>query len=377
MKHHIKELSEKLYRGNCTEEEIDILLSYFNSHDLQALEEEIRKEWDFDQFGPFPKNLQQQIWRNIQIKTREEEIELVLPSKKHSWKPYLKYAAIFIGIISLSLFFFQNKNTEPEFKDAITVEFEDGKIETFNIENGEKATESGLVYKNNVLKYNDAISHSSQVEYHTIRIPYGKKFQLELSDGTRIHLNAGSTLRYPFQFIKGKDRTVFLTGEAFFQVTRGEDKFTVTTGDIETEVLGTEFNVSSYGNNTNTEIVLLEGSVQVHGDETRVMVPNEKLVHIAATGKWELETVDAADYVSWRDGVLWFRNEPFNEIIPKLERHYNIELANRYDEIKNKRFTGRFEREGIEEVLNVFKMALDFKYKISQQNITILPPENK
>src|SRR5690606_14242229 len=121
------------------------------------------------------------------------------------WKGYYKYAAVLIVIIGISFFFFDNTRKQEIESNAVTLEYGNG--EMLIIENGnEKSSSSrGLVYENDILKY-DPLYPADSLEYHTIRIPNGKKFQLELSDGTRIHLNAGSTLRYPFKFIDGMER---------------------------------------------------------------------------------------------------------------------------------------------------------------------------
>ena len=104
--------------------------------------------------------------------------------------------------------------------------------------------------------------------YNTLKIPYGKKFEVQLSDGTIVHLNAGTSLRYPVQFVKNQSRQVYLTGEAFFEVSKDKaHPFTVNTQEVNVEVLGTKFNVNSYTEDVSTDVVLVEGKVSLYKDK--------------------------------------------------------------------------------------------------------------
>ena len=111
-------------------------------------------------------------------------------------------------------------------------------------------------------------SSAETLVYNTLKIPYGKQFEVELSDGTIVHLNSGTTLRYPVAFLKNQNRKVFLTGEAFFEVAKDKaHPFTVSTQELNVEVLGTKFNASSYTEDVTTDIVLVEGKVALYKDK--------------------------------------------------------------------------------------------------------------
>lgn len=181
----------------------------------------------------------------------------------------LKYAAIFAGLVFItSITYFQigtqNKNLIESNQDQITLELEDGSIkvlsqdENFKIlgNNGEilgKKELEKLVYGDD-----DSFTDKDQLIYNTLNVPYGKRFNIELSDGSNVILNAGSKLKYPVNFLKGKSREVYLEGEAFFKVTKNkEDAFIVNTNGLNTQVFGTVFNVSSYKNDQYTNIILI------------------------------------------------------------------------------------------------------------------------
>src|SRR5690606_36367432 len=108
-------------------------------------------------------------------------------------------------------------------------------------------------------------TNSDKLAYNTLKIPFGKKFRLQLSDGTMVHINSGSTLKYPIKFIAGENRQVYLDGEAFFDVAKDKKHpFIVNADNLNVRVLGTHFNVSNYPEDAVTDVVLVEGSVGMY-----------------------------------------------------------------------------------------------------------------
>ena len=197
---------------------------------------------------------------------------------------YLKYAAIAILLVGLGFMYeqdyfsdlFNNKNsiniTSPN-EDTIVLEHEDGNFEI--ISEGkvvEIVNSKGEVIgkqEGNRLIYNDSNTNSNtdseELIYNQLTVPYGKRFELELSDGTIAHLNAGSSLKYPVKFLNEGKREVFLVGEIFLDVAKDAKRpFTISTSEnLDIQVLGTQFNVSNYPEDATTEVVLVEGSVGV------------------------------------------------------------------------------------------------------------------
>src|SRR5699024_2401351 len=113
------------------------------------------------------------------------------------------------------------------------------------------------------------------MRYNTLTTPRGGQYQLTLSDGTRVWLNSGSSIRYPVAF-NGKNRKVEMTGEAYFEVAKNEGRsFIVKKGDVEIKVLGTQFNVNAYADNRKMKVTLLEGAVKVKNE---ILKPNEQAV---------------------------------------------------------------------------------------------------
>ncbi len=303
---------------------------------------------------------------------------------------YLKYAAIFVGILIASTFFFKTTfSNSNKIYNEITLQQEDGSIETIKVneEFKEIKNQNGTVIgfqQKDKLTYQNKIDNKKleeKVVINTLKVPYGKKFQLVLSDGTKVHINAGSTLKFPSKFIPGKVRKVELTGEGFFEVTKNaKDPFIVSTNGLNTEVFGTKFNVSSYPDDAFSEVVLVEGSVGVFENNDRFnsntdkkLVPNQKASLTNTNKNLKISTVRPEQYIAWVDGVLLFKNESFENIMKKLERFYDKKITINYKKIKTEKFTGKFDIEDIEDVLKTFSSNTPFKFDIQKSEIIINP----
>ena len=208
-------------------------------------------------------------------------------------------------------------------------------------------------------------------------MPYGKQFEIQLSDGTKVHLNAGTSLKYPVKFVDGKTRQVFLEGEAFFDVTSDKKHpFIVNAEALNVEVFGTEFNVSSYPEDSTTEVVLIEGSVALYNEnetlkEGVTIVPGTKGSHDKNDQSISVEKVNIELYTQWMKGSLIFRNSSFETISKKLERHYNMKIINTNEQLDKEIFNASFKEEPIDIILSYFKNSYDIKYRIEDNTIYI------
>lgn len=293
-----------------------------------------------------------------------------------NWKNIFQYAAVFVGLLSL-VYIFQYK-TDSQTKtvipaDAIQLVLENGDVQVLS-PTGEKQIikKDGTVVasqKENEISYRSASSMDKLV-YNEIKIPYGKTFVVTLSDGTVVNMNAGSSLKYPVQFIKGHNREVVLEGEAFFDVTKDKaHPFIVKTRGVDVRVLGTKFNVSSYKEDVDINTVLVEGSVSLSSADT----PNEKAMLVPGEkGTWNnqkraiaVEKVDTRFYTQWMNGELVFRKTPFKDILIKLERSYNVTIENNRKDLSDKKFNASFNKniESIEVVLETMSKIQGFTFK--------------
>ena len=156
--------------------------------------------------------------------------------------------------------------------------------------------------------------------------------------------------------------------------------FYVNTKFLAAEVLGTEFNVSAYEDDQQTRIVLVEGSLNVNKGnsgkvETVQLKPRQMASYSYRENVLTSKNVDISGHVAWKDGVLLFKNEDFYQITKKLERHFNINIDIDEDTIGKERYTGRFETETIEEVLNAFQRIKKFDYAVNNDKIQIINPK--
>lgn len=301
----------------------------------------------------------------------------------------LKYAAIFIGILFLGIYFFNRNHNTETFIDpnSIILEIHNGSREAVSIISDMEVTDKngrlvGTV-KNNLLTVNRNLnrkqgkdkSHSS---IHILKIPYGKKFQVILADGSAVHLNSGSVLKYPSNFNNLGVREVQLQGEAYFNVAKNKNKpFLVRTENLHTKVYGTEFNVSAYENDKTTKVVLVEGSVGVgykSSDEETFLKTSQKASVTKKHREIEVVNVETDIYTAWTRGILLFKNSSMKNIIRILERNFNVEIQNKYPELNDRRFTGNFDYEDIDEILHTIQTHTRFSFIREGNKIIIDKP---
>ncbi len=308
-------------------------------------------------------------------------------TRKISISSYLKYAAIFIvllgiGYVYQSGFLTSRKQSLVIPDESITLQLSNGNIEIIS-QNGSTQimdAQGNLagIQKENQLVYTNAIEKQT-LEYNTLTVPYGKYFEIQLSDGTHVHLNAGSSLKYPLTFIEDENRQVFLNGEAYFKVAEDtKHPFIVNANEIDIRVLGTQFNVSAYPEDDAINTVLVEGSVSIyhkdeayHPETANLLKPGFKAAWEKGSRQITIEETDTALYTAWIHGKIVFRHMSFTNILKKLERHYNVVIINNNEALGNQYFAASFDVETIEQVLQSFNENHAIKYTIKDNQIII------
>jgi ferric-dicitrate binding protein FerR (iron transport regulator) len=191
-------------------------------------------------------------------------------------------------------------------------------------------------------------------------------------------LNSGSKLSFNSDFKNG-GRNVILEGEAFFSVSRDKDHpFRVKTTEIEIKVLGTQFNVKAYPEEKYVSTTLVEGSLQISSqNEDMFIKPEEKMTFNKETRKMTLNKLaDISPEIDWKKGRLIFRNESLEELGPKLERWFDVDIVFADEQVKHRRFTGTLERESILEVISYFELTKYVTCKIQGNKIIIKTKTN-
>tara|TARA_R110000823_G_scaffold315691_1_gene450156 strand:+ start:147228 stop:148373 length:1146 start_codon:yes stop_codon:yes gene_type:complete len=287
-------------------------------------------------------------------------------------------AAILVGIIFTGITLYNSYkvdhiNTTPSIVlsngSQVIKEINSDHTTVFNTSQKVIATQT-----DNTLSYESSTGASN--DYHTLHIPNGENFTVILSDSTLVHLNAGSTLQYPVSFTSKEKRSVTLTGEAYFDVKKDTTApFIVQTNKVDVTVLGTEFNVNAYPEDLQTNIALVEGAVKLDSKtasfSTKQLKPNQVATLTTINNNLSISTTNLTPYLSWRDGRLILQEDPFNVIIKKLERKYNVSINNSYSELDNKTFTATLSNESIEEVMKAFKLSYPFEFTIDKHTQTI------
>ncbi|MCX2453195.1 DUF4974 domain-containing protein [Pedobacter sp. PLR] len=319
----------------------------------------------------------------------------------------LKYAlaASILLTVSVALVFFGNQNAiksvnpivakpiAPGGNEAILTLSDGTRLFLNDIGNGNLAQESGisivktkdgeLIYQ--VMKDLEAGSVSEPVsgqisgkkvplEYNVLETPKGGQYQIVLPDGTKVWLNAASSLKFPASFANLDKREVELRGEAYFEVAK--DKFkpfkvmAIAAGDLKerVEVLGTHFNVSSYSNESSLKTTLLEGSVKIG---TQLLVPGQQSVRSNAGLK--IKEIDVEEVIAWKNGFFVFENDNLEGILKKLSRWYDVDIA--YDgSLNHVKVIGSVSRNtDLPTVLRMLEKTDKFKFKVQGRRVSVMP----
>lgn len=227
------------------------------------------------------------------------------------------------------------------------------------------------------------ISHNEKTIFNTLIVPFGKRSEIVLSDGSKVWLNSGSKLIFPAQFTADK-REVYLEGEAVFEVAhRQKQPFIVKSEHQDIEVLGTVFNVSNYKDDAAIYTVLQSGSIQISLTDDN-LINTEKSIKItpgtlATFDKKEkviqTQSVATEPYFSWRDGIFIFKNDSLKSIMKKISRYYNVEVVIYDQGLADETFSGYLDvKETIENVIQTIKATQpsEFNYQLTPNNKLII-----
>ncbi|MEM6541778.1 MAG: FecR family protein [Bacteroidota bacterium] len=210
-------------------------------------------------------------WKVIQKRTE-------IPVRRLPYWKYASAAAVFIGVLTLGYFYQQGAFDSSEnnllvpTNESITLQLEDGTIEVIDptATKDLRDKDGNLVANQSQTQLRYDGEAAKTLVYNTLTVPYGKRFDVVLSDGTIVYMNSGTELKYPVSFLNEGNREIFVQGEAYFDVASDAARpFIVNAEELNVEVLGTEFNVLAYPEDGVTDVVLVEGSVGMYADDTK------------------------------------------------------------------------------------------------------------
>ncbi len=323
-----------------------------------------------------------------------ELVPLIAEDRKKSFKlQILKYASVILlpfviaGVVYYSLMERHieqiqvaeqpGKEIQPGTSKAVLI-LNNGKTVTLDAKNELqlKETDGTTIEKTRgQLNYTPLAGKPVQKSlYNTIKIPRGGEYNLILADGTRVFLNAMSEFKYPVQFCK-KARVVELSGEAYFDVTPSDIPFIVKTRDMKIKVLGTSFNVNAYENTGQVVTTLVRGKVRIEAKNPMggnyILSPDEQAIFNTTDLHWDVKTVDASRYTSWKSGEFVFYDNRLEDIMNVLARWYSIDVEWEDPKMKDIRFSGSLNKyNNMNQILEIIQ-AIN-KIKIEVNNMTIV-----
>ncbi len=350
----------KYFSGQCSEEEIAAILTWLEQDSLNKTEFINAKKLFIETTNSISNSEEKSInaFKKLEQKIEAEQIKKKQNSSKVSLTLFYKYAAVFVLFLGLT-------------------------VTAYIIGKSQKN-----VFNNN--------------ELYIVDVPYGGKSNITLPDGSTVHLNAGSKLKYSKNF-GVNSRELYLEGEGLFEVEKHKFPMTVHTSHIDINVLGTVFNIKSYSEEENIETTLLRGSIRVEtpneeNNNPIYLKPNEMLVfnkknsEIAVNEKLKntsdqqsnnprkednqlkkiykiTSNVDVNASIAWKDGKYVFTGETLAELAKILERKFDINFSFENDEMKSLTYSGTIGDYPIEQVLEALSLTSPVVYDIKEKNV--------
>lgn len=319
--------------------------------------------------------------------------------EQHEQKKFLTYlwpclvAASLVSVIVLSFLFFDRSGTgrpySPEQMDVVrtdvppggnraTLRLSDGRIIDLNqSDNGVLKTEAGSEVnksKDGELVYSASGDDLQAVVYHTLSTPKGGQYMLTLADGSKVWLNAASSIYFPSQFT-GSERIVKITGEAYFEVAKNASKpFIVQLpDDNKIRVLGTHFVASSYANEGSQEVTLEEGSVEVTANTGKMvkLQPGQQ-ASISSSSLSVNKDVDMEAALGFVNGNFVLRNADIQTIMRQIERWYDVKIV--YRTSTSEHFNATISRsENVSQLLHLLELTGKINFNVKNNTIYVLP----
>ncbi len=327
IKEDIKAILDKIGTTELTVEEqvkVDLWLFQLHQRDESMLSEEAIK------------SASSQIWTRLDI----PDVSMVSKRPVRLWHRWAMVAALFVAVVATSVFILYRQGDTPAAladidqispgKDGATLTLADGRqVKLTDLSNGTVAQESGIRITKSVdgqLVYEVSGAGVTEDRENTLSTANGETYQVRLPDGSKVWLNAGSSLTYSPQLVHNGQRRVKLAGEAYFEVAKDKTKpFIVQTPTQEVKVLGTTFNVNAYSDEPVTRTALVEGSIKVRTATSESLVrPGEQAIN--SGGEIQISRADLDHITDWKDGDFNLNDVDFKAAMRKIARWYDVEI---------------------------------------------------
>lgn len=390
-KRAIRELFQKYLLDQSSAEETAYLLNYFATEEGSKHLNELVSE-------KFDEGVQPNIKLLEKIQPLMDRVESKLNlfiQKQDKPKPVIKLrlwaiaaaAAIAIALGTVVIYKYSKDaissgsslaatDADPGGNRAILTLANGNKINLDSATNGNIAQQAGVRISkaaDGQLVYTVIDNHNAPQATNTISTPKGGAYQVRLPDGSKVWLNAASSLKYPISFLGRDERRVELSGEAYFEVSHNRAQpFRVISAGQTVEVLGTHFNINSYGNEPQIITTLEEGAVRVSSKTvSQLLKPGEKVINNGYN--IEVENADLETELAWKNGNIIFKSASIEEIMRQVERWYDVKVV--YEgKLSNRLFSGGISRTSkLSVLLSVLKdSGINFELKDSPQGKTLI-----
>lgn len=304
----------------------------------------------------------------------------------------LKIAAIGLFILSIALFLFTQYNSsdssplvfqmEEENHDHIKLKLADGseinlseKVGAIDLANGRLQNDRRTLSLQQT--HSDPSKSQDDITFQELIIPVGQDYIIELEDGSKIHLNSATRLKFPFAFSKEK-REIYIQGEAYLEIEKEHRPFIVHLPHSDVEVLGTSFNINSY-DKSQDKVALVEGKVRMHANSEEQEISPGNMVTFTQEKGWTRSEFDPHKVLAWQKGLFYFYDANLLEICEVLPRWFGLNIVIDNPEIKSKRFAGILDRnQPIEVFLEDLQSITQIAYSIdwTKKEIHIKIPTN-
>jgi transmembrane sensor len=234
-----------------------------------------------------------------------------------------------------------------------------------------KQGNSTIRTKNGQLVYEKTTGEASTPLYNTLTTAAGETYPLVLADGSKIWLNASSSIRFPATFA-GNERKIALTGEAYFEIAHDAHKpFRIQVKQITVDVLGTHFNINSYADEATINTTLLEGAVKINSDKGSMQLAPGEQSQASANGNLKKITgINTDEIIAWKEGYFQFESADLTTVLRQFSHWYDLEIV--YEgKVKPRKFFGMISRRS--SLVNVLKMldANNVSYKINGKKLIV------
>ncbi len=340
-------------------------------------------------------------WEKLIRKYPVQSAPVVPIVKRTGWWKYMAAAAIIIIIIGAGGYLaFFNKQSQSEqvqiepqqqrFKNdikpgqegAILTLGDGSKVILDSAQNGTLAQQGNVILIKRDGQLNYEGTGSSEISYNTMTTPRGRQYSVMLADGSKVWLNAASSITYPTAF-KGNERKVIISGEAYFEIAHNANMpFIVEKGDMNVKVLGTHFNVNAYDDELTIRTTLIEGSVQVGRSGlptpglptgqagSRFLTPGQQ-AQVDRSNEISVVNADLEEVIAWKNGYFNFRNSTIESIMRQVERWYDVDVE--YEGKPARLFNGEVPRSvNASTLFRILESTGWVHFKIDGKKVTVM-----